>query len=231
MTKFIAHKAHKYKETAMGWSTRCSKNVREHRRVKEGDTIEIFHPEVGVWKPCTLLQIRSAKSYVICLQSDTVKHLDVNLSASSILYRVVRTQNSQPKPSWHLNDEYRAKCLKIFQRCNDNPQCKVGTLGGIQVSVEDYLRLGCNKWLDDSFIEDFFNTMVTKSTHPSDRRFIIIGSQNRKFAQSEDDAELQRMKNALEAVLLTTWTLFCPRTMFLMCIGFSPLSSYMSNQS
>ena len=124
------------------------------------------------------LQIRSAKSYVICFQSDTGKHLDVNLSASSILYRVIRTQNSQPKPSWHFDDEDRAKFLKMFQRCKDDPQYKMVTFCGIQLPAEDYLRLGCNKWLDDSVIEAFFNTMVMKSTHPSNRRFIIIGSQN-----------------------------------------------------
>ena len=64
MTKFIPRKAVKYKETAIGWNTRCSKNVHECRRVKEGDTIEIFYPEVRLWKPYTLLQIHSAK--ILC---------------------------------------------------------------------------------------------------------------------------------------------------------------------
>ena len=75
MAKFIPQKAHKYKATAKGWSTRFSKNVRERHRVTEGDTIDIFHLEARVWKPYTLLQICSAKSYVICLQSDPVKIL------------------------------------------------------------------------------------------------------------------------------------------------------------
>ena len=33
--------------------------------------------------------------------------------------------------------------------------------------------------------------------HPADRRFIIIGRQNWKFAKSEDDAELHRMKRCI----------------------------------
>ena len=63
--------------------------------------------------------------------------------------------------------------------------------------MEDYLRLGCIQWLDDSAIEAFFNTVVMKSTLPADRRFIIIGSQHWKFAQGEDDAELYRMKRCI----------------------------------
>ena len=46
MTKFMPQKAHEHKETAMGWNTRFSRNIRKRCRVKGGDTIDIFHPEV-----------------------------------------------------------------------------------------------------------------------------------------------------------------------------------------
>ena len=122
------------------------------------------------------------------------KNLEVNLSASSIHYRVIIAQNSQPKNSWHLDDVDQVKCMNMFQRCKDDPQYKVRTFYGTQLQAEDYLRLGCTEWLNDSAIEAFFNTMIMKSTHSTDRRFIIIGSQHWNFAQSEDDAELHRMK-------------------------------------
>ena len=80
----------------------------------------------------------------------------------------------------------------MFQRCNNDPQYKVRAFCGIQLQVEDYLRLGCTAWLDDSAIEAFFNRMIMKSTHLANRAFIITGSQHWKFAQSEDDAELRR---------------------------------------
>ena len=94
MMKFIPQKAHRHKETAICWSIVCSKNAHERRRVKEGDTIEIFHHEVGVMKPYTLSRNQGAKYYAIYFQPETGKHLDANLSASKILNRVIRMQNS-----------------------------------------------------------------------------------------------------------------------------------------
>ena len=52
--------------------------------------------------------------------------------------------------------------------------------------------------------------MVIKSTHPTDQRFIIIGSQNWKFAQSKDDAELHRMKRCIRNFPAYNITVFPP---------------------